>query len=349
MTLDLLPTRIGHCTSDELLFQVVQDLVTGHHLGDAGVGLAGFADCGDPLAVLELDAVHRARDLGHVDFLVLAVEEIVVAGDVGAEVADVAEEAAERAVVVERQVERADRAALGLEDDAHVHRDPQRRMDRTLDRARLHDRASRLVSEQIDGVRRVWPHIATLPVALAAATTACPSSSLSQSGISIWTCLPAWRQASACDACIGVGVHRMTASTSFSLRLWARSVVACGMPYLCATSSVLARSRLTSETTLTPSMALSASRCLMPKAPAPATATLRVMTWVPFVALALRGSHARPPCCWRGRDSGDARAWVWRRRRRRPSRRARSTTSRARCPRCRPRARTRCAASATAW
>ena len=63
-------------------------------------------------------------------------------------------------------------------------------------------------------------------------TTACPSSRQSQSGISTCTCLPACRQAIACAACIGVGVHRMTASTSFIARLSARSVVTCGMPYL---------------------------------------------------------------------------------------------------------------------
>jgi hypothetical protein len=46
----------------------------------------------------------------------------------------------------------------------------------------------------------------------------------------------------------------MTASTSFSARLSARSVVTWPMPYLAATSLVLSRSRLISETTSTPSM-----------------------------------------------------------------------------------------------
>jgi hypothetical protein len=47
------------------------------------------------------------RDTRHVDRLVVAVEQVVVAGDVGAAVADVSEERAERTVVVERQRQRA--------------------------------------------------------------------------------------------------------------------------------------------------------------------------------------------------------------------------------------------------
>jgi hypothetical protein len=59
---------------------------------------------------LKLDAVHADIDLTLVDLLVLAGEEIVVAGDVGRTVADVAEEGAEQLLVVERQRQRADRA-----------------------------------------------------------------------------------------------------------------------------------------------------------------------------------------------------------------------------------------------
>src|ERR1700731_1213918 len=74
-----------------------------------------------------------------------------------------------------------------------------------------------------------------------------------------------------CAACICVGVHRMTASTSLIARLSARSVEACAMPYLAATSFVGSSRRPTRDTTLMP------SRCLMPKAPAPASATLIVL------------------------------------------------------------------------
>jgi hypothetical protein len=47
---------------------------------------------------------------------------------------------------------------------------------------------------------------------------------------------------------------------------------ACGAPYLLATSWACSSRRLTTEVTVTPSIAVRASRCLMPKAPAPARA-----------------------------------------------------------------------------
>jgi hypothetical protein len=72
----------GH--QHQLLLQIVQHLVAGQHLGHAAVGLAAFADGGEELAVLQLDAVHRHIHLAHVDLFVLAVEQVVVAGDVGA-------------------------------------------------------------------------------------------------------------------------------------------------------------------------------------------------------------------------------------------------------------------------
>src|SRR5260370_42276738 len=80
-----------------------------------------------------------------------------------------------------------------------------------------------------------------------------------------------------CAACICVGVQRITASTSFSARLSARSVEACAMPYLAATSLVGSSLRPTRDATSTPSMFLMPSRCLMPNAPAPASATLVVL------------------------------------------------------------------------
>src|SRR5271166_3098329 len=85
-------------------------------------------------------------------------------------------------------------------------------------------------------------------------------------------------QAIACAACICVGVQRMTASTSGRARLSARSVETCLMPYLSATSLVGSSLRPTNDTTSTPSMFLMPSRCLMPNAPAPASATLMVLT-----------------------------------------------------------------------
>src|SRR5579863_1060434 len=120
----------------------------------------------------------------------------------------------------------------------------------------------------------VWPHIATSPVFFCNSTIACASCNESANGISTCTCLPAFRQASACCVCIWVGVHRITASTSFSARLSARSVETWAMPYLAATSLVGSSLRPTSDTTSMPSIFLMPSRCLMPNAPAPASATL---------------------------------------------------------------------------
>src|SRR5262249_28296971 len=61
------------------------------------------------------------------------------------------------------------------------------------------------------------------------------------------------------------------------LSVSARSVAAWPTPYFAAAALVLSSSRPTSETASTPSISLIASRCLSPKAPAPASATLRVL------------------------------------------------------------------------
>ena len=125
---DLAPARPDHARrrqrwrvgsgAVELTFELVEHLVAGEHLGDARDGLAALADGGHELTVLELDPVDRDVDPRHVDHFVLAGDEIVVAGDVGAGVTDVPEEGAERTVVVERQRERAvHRAVVVLELD----------------------------------------------------------------------------------------------------------------------------------------------------------------------------------------------------------------------------------------
>src|SRR6187401_2918556 len=94
--------------SAKALLQPVERLHRGQDLRDARLRLALLLDRRDELAVLQLDAVHRHGHSRQIDLLVLAVEEIVVARDVGAVVADVAEERALRAVVDERQRVRAD-------------------------------------------------------------------------------------------------------------------------------------------------------------------------------------------------------------------------------------------------
>src|ERR1700752_548800 len=116
--------------------------------------------------------------------------------------------------------------------------------------------------------------MAMSPVCLLRSTTACASRRESASGISTCTCLPAFMQAIPCVACLCLGGNRMTASTCDNARLLARSVATCGMPYLTATSLVASSWRPTSDITSTPSMFLMPSRCLMPNAPAPASATL---------------------------------------------------------------------------
>ena len=134
-------------------------------MGDAGVWFAVLADGGDELSILEFDAVHRDVDTRHVDRLVAARDEVVVAGDVRAGITDVAEERAERSVVVERQRQRADRAVRRLELDRHVHRDAELGIDRTLHRIGGDDRAARLVGEQVDGVGGVVPQQVVGPAA----------------------------------------------------------------------------------------------------------------------------------------------------------------------------------------
>src|SRR5882672_2441655 len=87
---------------DDLL-ELAEHMHARQHLGEAGVRLTLLLDRRNELAVLELDAVHRDVDLGDVDLVILAVGEVVVERLVGAVVADVAEERAERPVVVERE------------------------------------------------------------------------------------------------------------------------------------------------------------------------------------------------------------------------------------------------------
>src|SRR5512145_3298434 len=111
----------------ELLLESVEHLVARQNLRDARVGLPSRADRREELAVLQLDPVHRDVDGGYVDFFVAAGQQVVVAGHVGAVVADVAEERAKRTVVVERQRERADRARGAAELDRHIHRDTELR------------------------------------------------------------------------------------------------------------------------------------------------------------------------------------------------------------------------------
>src|SRR4051812_9894242 len=82
-------------------FEPVEHLHRRHHLCDARARFALVADRRDELPVLQLDSVHRHVYLRQIDFALLAVEEIVVARDVRAVIADVAEKSALWTVVIE--------------------------------------------------------------------------------------------------------------------------------------------------------------------------------------------------------------------------------------------------------
>src|SRR5437773_11599506 len=88
----------------------------------------------EELAILQLDPVHRHVNMRHVDLLLLAIDQVVVAGDVRAVVADVSKEGPQGALVVEGQGKGTARPACALEVDRHVHRNAEGRVYWTLHR-----------------------------------------------------------------------------------------------------------------------------------------------------------------------------------------------------------------------
>ena len=70
----------------------MQHLITRQHLRHAGIRFPPFSDGRKKLAVLQFNAIHRHRHLGHIDFLVFAIEQVVVTRDIGRGVADIAKE-----------------------------------------------------------------------------------------------------------------------------------------------------------------------------------------------------------------------------------------------------------------
>ena len=78
----------------------------------------------------------------------------------------------------------------------------------------------------------VADHADEAGLAAAPARPAARPPSVSASGISTWTCLPARIAATAWAACSWVGVHRMTASTSSRASTSSSSVVGVAAPYL---------------------------------------------------------------------------------------------------------------------
>src|SRR6516165_4748219 len=154
-TLWLLRVRFALRIND--LFQPAEHVHARQKLSEAAVRLAFLFDRSDEFAVFQLYAVHRDVDLGQIDLVVLAVGEVVVIGLVGAVVADVAEERAERTVIVERQRQRQHRAGRRLRHDAHVHGDVKLRVDRALHRIAIGYVFADLVLKQVDSVRGMVP------------------------------------------------------------------------------------------------------------------------------------------------------------------------------------------------
>src|SRR4029450_13786092 len=127
--------------------------MAGQYLRDTRFRLALAAYRGDEFPILQLDAVHRHVDFRDINLVLLAVNELVVARDVGSRVADVAEKSSKRPVIVERQRQRANGSGHRFELDRHVHRDAELGGDGSLQRVRSDDFA-RLPPEEMHRVRR---------------------------------------------------------------------------------------------------------------------------------------------------------------------------------------------------
>src|SRR5205807_6551366 len=142
---------------DELPLELRERPIAGQDLGDTGVRFPMLVYSPEELPILQLDSVHRHVYVRNVDLLFLAIDQVVVAGDVRAVVADVSKEGPQGALVVEGQGKRTDRPACALELDRHVHGNAEGRVHWTLHRVGdLHRRAG-LVGEQVDRVGRMVP------------------------------------------------------------------------------------------------------------------------------------------------------------------------------------------------
>src|ERR1700678_2299259 len=141
----------------QLSLQTIQDLHGRQALRDAGIRFAALANGREEFPVLELDAVHRYVHLRDIDVVVLAVQQLIVARDVRAVIADVAEKSTERPVIVEGQRQRANGTRGDLQSDAHIHRDAEHGMFGALQGELLRNGLAALVGEQIHGMAGVVP------------------------------------------------------------------------------------------------------------------------------------------------------------------------------------------------
>src|ERR1700676_5382530 len=84
----------------QLPLEVAQCLHREQALRETGIRFAAVANGGEKFAILQFDAVHRDADLRHIDGVVFAVQQFIVARDVRAVIADVAEKSAQGAVML---------------------------------------------------------------------------------------------------------------------------------------------------------------------------------------------------------------------------------------------------------
>ena len=124
---------------------------------------ARLPDRRDELPVLPLDAGAGAGRR-QVHGILVAGPQLVVAGDIGSRVTDVAKRRTQRSVVVEAERERAELSGRAAELDRQVHRDAELRMGRPLQGVGRDDGLTGLVREQVDGVRGVVPEQVVGPV-----------------------------------------------------------------------------------------------------------------------------------------------------------------------------------------
>ena len=68
-----------------------------------GIRLSALANRGNKFAILQFDSVHGHIDLRDIDFFLFPIKEVIVAGDIGSRIADIAEKGAEWAFIIERQ------------------------------------------------------------------------------------------------------------------------------------------------------------------------------------------------------------------------------------------------------
>ncbi len=76
----------------ELLLESMQGFITRQHVGHAGIGLTPLPNRGEELPVLKFDTIHGHVDVAHINGFFTPVHKIIIAGDIGSGITDVAKE-----------------------------------------------------------------------------------------------------------------------------------------------------------------------------------------------------------------------------------------------------------------